>query len=165
MRDLKTILGEDSPEINTLRMTVLEDLMVPLTQRDPNLSQFTRGWDNFRRNNRTLVQELFPAELVSELDNFADFTKAIDNTAPVNMKRELSLPRIISVFTVGHSLARGAARRAFGERIASALLDPSREAVVMSEVLGYNPRSPLISPESIQRVAEIEALREDDNGQ
>lgn len=160
--DLKKILGADSTQINTLRMTVLEDLMRPITRRDTDLNGFARQWDDFKKNNGTLVKELFPEELTKEMDSMADFAYAIDKTMPIEAQKGLSLPRVISVFTLGHQLARAAAKRAFGEKIAAKVLDPSRENILMSEILGYNPRASVIPRSSNYGVAAVEAFREEE---
>lgn len=169
IQKLQTIL-EDTPAgrqtLNTLRLTMLEDLMRPLTGRTPNPKKFAQQWDDFKSDNPSLIDgdgALFNKELLAEIDDFADISFAIGKTAPIKIQ-EISLARIASVFTLGNQLARSAARVAFGKKVAAALFDPSRKNVVMSEILGYNPRSAMIPARSVERVAGVETIREEENG-
>jgi hypothetical protein len=163
VKSMKQILGPDHPSIEILQMTVLDDLMLPLTQRTPNYRKFSEGWDKFKRDNGTLIGELYPDPVIKEMDSLADFSsstaKDLASAAKKAEARTDMVGRVLSVYTVGNELAKSALKIAFGKKLTSALLEPNRENVVISRVLGYNPRKPLIPTSPLQTLSALETAR------
>jgi len=164
VRSLNEILGPDSDGIQSLRMTVLDDIVRPITRRDADLNGFVENWDKFKKDNPTLLTELFSPEMVTQMDDFANFAKGVDATLPIDVQKRVTIPRVLSVYALGSGLARKALTVATGQRITRAIMDPDRETVILSRMLGYNPRDSIIPADPLRIMSGIETAREEPEG-
>ncbi len=167
IKGLKGILGEDSPEFQTLKSSALSDLLLPMIDAEPDFAKFVKNYDAFQRNNPTLANELFDEATRTELQGLRDFAGAIDKTTPIDARlKNAGFGRTAAVITAGHRLAQGALRvslltRAFNAIKPGAGVD--RKNKMLTEILGYNPRASLFTTKPIQNVATLEEMGEGAN--
>jgi hypothetical protein len=58
IKSVKSILGDNHPVLEGIRLDVKMSLMAPLLKEKPNFNQFVDNMDNFLTNQRTLAQQL-----------------------------------------------------------------------------------------------------------
>lgn len=149
VRRLKEIIGEDSPEFRALRQDALLDVMGPLLRETPNFKQFVKNYDRLIRENKSLVNELFP-ESATPLRKLRDFANASDNLTP--RQRQVRLERMGAVALLGHGIARAALKVNLAERAFNLLRrvpERSRRRQFMGDILGYDPFAPVIRPSAV----------------
>ncbi len=133
------IVGRDSPEFTAIRQDALFEIMEPLLQREPNLSQFVRNYDRLVTRQEPLVQALFPdsAEGLRDLRNLADSTTRIQSP-----RFQLNFARSAAAALFGHEIAQGRLRQNIAtqvfEQIANSL-SRSRQRQIAADMLGYDP--------------------------
>jgi len=160
VKSLNEILGPDSEGLQSLRMTVLDDIVRPITKRDADLNGFVENWDKFKKDNPTLASELFPPDMIKQMDDFAGFARGVDATLPADVQKRVTIPRVLSVYALGSGLARKALSVATGQRITRAIMDPDRETVILSRMLGYNPRASIIPTDPMKTLSSMETARQ-----
>lgn len=156
VRKMKEILGPDSPEIGKIQAEVVLDIANPLTTDPPNLSQFIKRYDKFRKNMPTLADELFGSEAVSDLDDIARFAKGVVQRPGATVEQGSTdvFGRLLDWTNrrfIGHELAKGQARlQATGAGagfIRRQLAGRQGRKQILREFLGeYDPTEPLVQP-------------------
>lgn len=138
---LKQILGEDSPQFTALRQDALVDIMEPLMRDTPNLNQFVKNFDRTVGRNPTGAAELFGGSM-EPLRRLRQFAAA--NVSRGEPPGKVPLSRMGAVAMFGHGIARGALKVNLARRAFDALQQRSNKRAFLGEVLGYDPRAPLL---------------------
>lgn len=158
---LKTILGEDAPQIEALQNTVLQDIVDPVLKYNPDLKGFAENWRKFKKDNGDLMNELFDQETVSEMDDFARMSWAMADVAEPALARGFSIPRVVSVLAFGHNMAKAAARRMGAQRLMEYLSKPSREQVILNKAFGLDRVGPMLPGSKIDELSTYATAREE----
>jgi hypothetical protein len=109
---MKVMLGEDHPAIAAVRADFIYELTEPLLQLDPNFHQFANNFDKVLRKNKSLADALgLQSSDVASLANFAEVVKQLPPGGHIYTFREALAT--ISRLSVGHGVAKGAARVTF----------------------------------------------------
>jgi hypothetical protein len=110
VRKLKGILGENSPQMDAIRMDLLHDVARPIFEGrggKPNFKGFVSNYDKVIQRNPSLVRELGLDS--SELQTLRDFAQAADR---VQARRPFGLDpsTVVARYFFGHKIARAAVR-------------------------------------------------------
>ena len=170
-KTLKEIVGERSPEFRALQQDAMLDIIDPLLEPTPNFKQFNRNYDQYLKNNPTLVKEFFPNS-GAELRKLRSLSGAIDERKASKLAQQVegSLERLAIAHTVGYGLARGAARMSLGRQIVKGLkagVTKSERRKILGKMLGYDPgmtllpKSPIIYSEVIRQADKNNEDREE----
>lgn len=167
VKRLEAVLGPDSAEFESLRQSVLTDILMPVIDAEPNWAKFSQNVKLFNRNNPTLAKELFPPETLTELDNLSKFATAIEKASPIEAikARTTGWERAAAVMAAGNTLARNALRISLLSRVFGVLkpnMGVARKNRILSETLGYDPRQSLFTMEPVRNVAAIQAAESTD---
>ena len=109
---MKLLLGEDHPAIAAVRADFIYELTEPLLQLEPNFHQFANNYDKVLRKNKSLADSLgLQASDVATLAKFAEVVKQLPTGGHIYTFREII--QTVSRLTVGHGVAKGAARVGF----------------------------------------------------
>lgn len=164
---LKTILGPGSDEFKTLQKSVLTDVLDPMLSADPDFGKFVANYDKFKRNNPTMIKQLFDSDTLDKLDSLRDFSRAVArapdmSTDVLENMRGKGLANTLSVLTVGSGLSRKALEVNFMRRLLRTTepgKGPAHKNAILAEVLGYDPKAPLISMQPIGMEAAAQTAR------
>lgn len=155
VQKLKSIFGENSPQMNAIRMEFLMNALEPLRGPKPDINKFVTYVENINKNNPTLVKELSPWA-ASGLDELVRISKAAVNAGdPASV--QLSVPKMLARLTVGHQIARKGALVGASAAIMEALFGRSPRAVrkdMLSELVGLPINEPIFKPNT----AELQGL-------
>jgi hypothetical protein len=111
IKRLKGILGENSPQMDAIRMDLLHDIARPIFEGggkgQPNFKGFVANYDKVIKRNPSLVKELGLDN--SELQALRDFASAADK---VQQRRAFGLDpsTVVARYFFGHKIARAAVR-------------------------------------------------------
>jgi hypothetical protein len=143
---LEKILGRDSPEFKSIQAGLMTKLVDPLIAGEPDLAKFSKDYDAFVKNNKTLVDTIFNPDQRQALDEMDTFAKAIKKTSSLGEEQmktiSLVWQNIAARFWVGHAIAQGAAKVSLVTKALEAITPKtgaSRKNAVMAEILGYDP--------------------------
>jgi hypothetical protein len=166
IKGLKGILGEDSPEFQSLRSSALSELLLPVVDAEPNFAKFVKNYDAFVRNNPTLANELFDTSTLEQMKGLRDFAGAIEKNAPIETRiRNAGLARTAAVMAAGERFAKSAVRISFITRALQAIkpnAGDARKNKMLTELLGYDPRASLFTTEPVRNVAALQEMSEDE---
>ena len=116
VNQMKRVLGEDSPAIEAVRADFIYQITEPLLQAEPNLKQFANNFDKVLRKNKPMVDALGLQESdVAALAAFAETAHQLPPGGKFYTPRELI--QTVSRLTVGHGVAKGAARVQFMTKV------------------------------------------------
>ncbi|MHC4266812.1 MAG: hypothetical protein ACYSUK_12915, partial [Planctomycetota bacterium] len=116
VKKLKQLLGEDHPSINAIRADFVYHLVEPLFKETPNFRVFQNTLDAVSRKNKTLFNELGLAEAdVKILADYAKVARHIPESGHLYSFEEVI--QTVARLTVGHSVAKGAARVTFATKM------------------------------------------------
>jgi len=159
VRRLNSILGNNSPQMNGLRQEIIFGMITPLLQDAPDIGKFIQNYNKFKRENNTLITELFQGD---SLNNLTDLVKiasaqlAVSNRTGVAPKRNISLDRMLALnMAPGNTaLARGQASVQLSTQLVNMGTNivkrisvgvPSRERQIMSEFYGVDMSRPFMN--------------------
>jgi hypothetical protein len=147
---LKEILGEDSPQFNSLRQEIMFDLVEPLLSETPNIPQFITRHDRWMRNHSSLAGEIFP-ESVNALTDLRNMVKGVSRARGIEF--DIDLSRTASRFLFGNALAKnattiGLARQGI-QSMRNLVTEPSKQRQIMADILGYDPYAPILLPRNV----------------
>jgi hypothetical protein len=166
IKGLKGILGEDSPEFQSLRSSALSELLLPVVDAEPNFAKFVKNYDAFVRNNPTLANELFDTSTLEQMKGLRDFAGAIEKNAPIETRvRNAGFARAAAVLAAGHGIAQSSLRVSFITRALGAIkpnAGDARKNKMLTELLGYDPRASLFTTEPVRNVAALQEMSEDE---
>src|SRR3990167_5601411 len=149
VKKLKEILGEDSPQLASIRQEMLLDIVEPLLRETPNLKQFITNYDRVVRTNSTLVNELAPFSRTG-LEDLRMFAGAVEKTG-VGPQIMINLNTLTARALFGHAIARAGMKVSLAKQALDFIRGSGRSEhrKLMAELLGYDPSSPLISNTSL----------------
>jgi hypothetical protein len=158
---MKNILGEDSPQVASVRQEILFDLLEPMLGENPNIKAFATRHDQFFRNNPTLARELFP-ESLPEITALRRMSGAIERSTGAQFQMELDATLARALF--GHALAKGQVRIGIARNVLNLIhrsaTQPGRQRQIMADLIGYDPLSPVIPPSQLAIPSAIPATLE-----
>lgn len=140
---LKEMAGERSPEFRALRHDALFDVMEPLFKDEPSLKGFVTKYDNFVQRNKDVAESLMG-------DSF-DELKQLRNFAAAALKRGDPPPldglmlRALSVFSVGHGIAKGGLRVTGMQMLGRRLAETTNKDQFLREMFGANLDDPMLA--------------------
>ena len=143
VQHLKKLFGENSPQIEAIRMDLLNDVAAPLFEPSPNYKGFIRNYDNIIRKRPELVREL-------GLDNkdLMFLRKAAEGAEAARGKRAfgLDLSTAAARFFFGHKIARAAVRVTFARAAIDQMFQVGKTGrrTILSEIAGMDISKPLI---------------------
>jgi hypothetical protein len=161
VQKLKQIFGENSPQINAVRLEMLTDALAPLRDvKNPDWQAFVNYYDKTVRNNPTLMKELSPYAK-SGLDDIYNLAKANIKTGH-SAYLQVHLPTIISRFLVGSQLAHRAALVRLGAWVIDASMGNTTRSVrnrLITQLTGVDPVKSIVPAGSpITAAVQQEAL-------
>ena len=113
---MNVILGKDSDAMAAVRADFIYQITEPLLKLEPNLKQFVNNFDSVLRKNKPMVDALGLLDSdVAILAEFAQTAKQLPAGGTFYTPRELI--QTISRLTVGHGVAKGAARVQFMTKV------------------------------------------------
>lgn len=150
---LKRVFGENSPQVNALRVEFLVDVMKPLRDHPDleGLQKFVSYYQKINEDNPMLIKELSPfaANGLDEMYRVAKAAVAVGDPS----KFTFSIPTMLARVTVGHQIARkGALVKASGGLL-EAIFGKSPRNVrrqMISELVGTNVDEPMFKPGSVE---------------
>lgn len=148
---IKEVFGENSPQVNALRMEFLMDALEPLRGDTPDLRRFVTYYDKVIRNNPTLIKELSPFAATG-LDELARVARAAIKTGDAT-GITFSIPTMVARMTVGHQIARKGALVGASAKILDAVFGRSPRQVrreMLYELMGVNPVEPMFAPNTLE---------------
>lgn len=161
---IKEIVGPDSDAFQSVRNEVALDMAEPLLRDDPDLKGFARRYQRIARNNPTVMKELFSEADRKRLKRLSDFARA--NVARGEPPPRRSLAQAVGefglIFGVGHRLAQGSARLNIGRKIMQRLAETQNKRNFLGEVMGYDPKAPLIPKMPVAATGAAQTLMDED---
>jgi hypothetical protein len=116
VRKLKSLLGEDHPSIGAIRADFVYHLVEPLFKETPNFRVFQNTLDTLSRKNKTLFDELGLRDAdIQILSDYAKVARHIPESGHLYSFEEVI--QTVARLTVGHSVAKGAARVTFATKM------------------------------------------------
>ena len=161
---IKNILGEDSPQMAALRQEVLYDVLQPLLSDTPNMQSFVNGYDKLFRQNKSFGDAIFP-DSTQSLGELRNMVAAIQNN--VGNVQRLDMDTIISRALFGHGIAKAGLKVSLAGQAIRMIRGADgrmRSNQIMADLLGYDPRAPLIPIEFAERMGVMETVRDSNNG-
>jgi len=158
---IKDLLGEESPSYKALRTEATLDIFDPLLVPDPelkNLKTFVNNYDKAFKKSPSLVNELF-GEGASDLRELVTLSRAAIRTQDAGKIFDIDVPRTAARLSFGNQLARNASLISLGAsgfRLVGRLRGRAKQREYLGEVLGYDPKIPLIDK---KQLATIEGIR------
>jgi hypothetical protein len=147
---LKEILGEDSPQFNSLRQEIMFDLVEPLLSETPNIPQFITRHDRWMRDHSSLAGEIFP-ESVNALTDLRNMVKGVSGARGIEF--DIDLSRTASRFLFGNALAKNATTIGVTTQVIRSMrnlvTEPSKQRQIMADILGYDPYAPILLPRNV----------------
>lgn len=174
---LKGVFGENSPQVNAVRMEFLADVLKPIRDKEgmEGIKDFLAYYKKINEDNPTLVKELSPFA-ANGLDDLARVARAAVNAGDPS-KFTLSIPKMLARFAVGHQIARKGALVGASAGILEAVFGRSPAKVrrdMLNELIGMDTAQPLFAPNTVElqglwagainEAFTREMEREDDNG-
>ena len=160
---LKNLIGEDSPEFVSLRQDIALDIVSPLLLDEPNFKAFSNKLRDWKRNNNSLLQEVFLPDQISSFETLSKLAQSIKKTArQEDAGLDLSiLDRVLAVTVFGHGIAKAQLKVKLAQKgiglLRSVEGDRNRRQV-MANILGYDIGKPLLGGANIGIPALGEAL-------
>lgn len=152
VKRLNSIFGPDSNEMQAIRAEVAADVTAPLFGNTPDIGKFVDNFDTMMRQNRPLMEELWPNNLEDGLE-LVKYAKTIRNRRGARAPGPLDpaverMWNLANAWAVGHNLARGQARL----NLSRGLIDKIRQAgggsmarrKILHEALGTDPTQRII---------------------
>lgn len=152
IKRLNSIFGPDSNEMQAIRAEVAADITAPLFGNTPDIGKFVDNFDTMMRQNRPLMEELWPQNLEDGLE-LVKYAKTIRNRRGARAPGPLDpaverMWNLANAWAVGHGLARGQARL----NLSRGLIDKIRQAGggaaarrrILHEALGTDPTQRII---------------------
>jgi len=139
---LKSILGEDSPQVAALQKEAAMNLVEPLTLKTPNFERFIRSYERTIKDSPTLVRQLFTDQQRQSADDLYRYAKAVEAAGPTPSV-DFDVLRAISVLAFGHGIAKqGMKVRTARNAMQMVMNAGDRQARqrMMRELLGYDPQ-------------------------
>jgi hypothetical protein len=150
VKRLKEILGEDSPQFNSLRQEIMFDLVEPLLSETPNISQFITRHDRWLRNHPSLAAQVFP-ESANALTDLRNMVKGVSRVRGIEF--DIDLSRTASRFLFGNALAKNATTIGVTTQairsMRNVVTEPSKQRQIMADILGYDPYAPILLPRNV----------------
>tara|TARA_R110002072_G_scaffold210284_1_gene367903 strand:+ start:1258 stop:3516 length:2259 start_codon:yes stop_codon:yes gene_type:complete len=175
VRKLNDIFGNNSPQMEALRKEIIFNLSTPLLLEDMNVAAFIENVNTLKRNNPTLITELFQGEALKNLQNLQDLARAQLRVAEragvekVSRARAPSLSRLIAINIApgNQQLAKGAAAQQLvrswfqplTQKMQQAVGRPDVERQIMSEFYGVDMNRPFMGLGNFPTVGAIQATR------
>tara|TARA_R110000803_G_scaffold185729_1_gene248090 strand:+ start:911 stop:3178 length:2268 start_codon:yes stop_codon:yes gene_type:complete len=173
VKRLNNIFGNESSQMESLRQEVLFGIVTPLLDDVPNITEFSNRVNKLKRNNPTLVSQLFQGEALTNLNNLTKLAKAqlevAARTGDTTLVNRPSLERLIAI-----NIAPGATQLAKSQAnigIFTAVLGklktalkavsgrPDVERQVMSEFYQTDMSKPFMGLQNFPRIGAIQATR------
>jgi len=161
VKAIKDLLGEESPSYKALRTEATLDIFDPVLKADPklgDLKKFVDNYDKTLKKSPSLVNELY-GEGASDLRELVKLSRAAIKTQDAGKIFDIDVPRTASRLSFGNQLARNASLIALGAsgfRLVGRLRGRAKQREYLGEVLGYDPKIPLIDK---KQLATIEGIR------
>lgn len=144
VRQIKSIVGENSPEFGALRQEVLFDIVEPLLKSEPNFKGFADNYDKFVRNNMTLGNQLYP-DSMGEMLTLRRFVSGLERGSKAGL--DLNLNQTVSRILFGHEIAKGAVKVNLGTNLMNMVrstVGSSPKQLMVSDFTGYDITKPLL---------------------
>jgi len=161
VKAIKDLIGEESPEYKALRAEATLDVFDPLLKAEPSIEdvqRFVNKYDTAFKKSPTVANELF-GDQASDLRELVNLSRAAIRTKDVGKIIEFDVPRTAARLTVGNQLARNASLIQLvskGFQFVSGLRSRPKKRAFLGEVLGFDPKVPLINK---KQLATIEGIR------
>lgn len=147
IRKLKAIFGEDSPEMNAMRLEFLSDATRSLQKTKPNrvdVEKFVQYYDDLQRYNKDTLEELSPY-IKTGLDEIYKIAKAATRRDE-GFAFSLNPYVLISRFLIGHQIARKGAAVNAGSQVLQLMFGKTNKQVkreIIAELTGVDPGEPM----------------------
>lgn len=141
---LKKIFGEESPQLNAMRLEFLSDALAPLQGSNPSIPNFIKHYENIRRKNKTTIDALDPyaGRMLEEIYDAARASQRVGTPSRFTLNPLKFIPR----YVIGHQISRKGATVNAVQQLAEALFGRTEKTVrrqMLNEIAGIDTKAPM----------------------